>query len=135
MLEVPRKVASCIWKLIRLISNQEVIPSSEGRSISFEAAYCLIFERLDQRIFDFIRYRKYESLSFEICFEMSGIFMKVILPAERSIPSNDFVVFSQTNCKSALNTVTDLMEVFDSESMIAGSIDEFKRNLVIEKAL
>lgn len=66
---------------------------------------------------------------------MSGIFMKVILPAERSIPSNDFVVFSQTNCKSALNTVTDLMEVFDSESMIAGSIDEFKRNLVIEKAL
>ena len=54
MLEISGEVAGRIGKLIRPVSDQQVITSSEGRPIPIEATYCLVFEGFNEWIFGVI---------------------------------------------------------------------------------
>lgn len=47
VLKISRKIAGCIWKLIRFVSDQQVITSTESRSVRFETTYSFIFQRFD----------------------------------------------------------------------------------------
>ena len=92
MLEISGEVAGRIGKLIRPVSDQQVITSSEGRPIPIEATNCLILEGFDKRILGVISNRKDKGFPFEICFKMCGISMEVVFPTERCVPSDNFVV-------------------------------------------
>lgn len=71
VLKVPREVAGCVWQLVRLISDQQIVASAKGRTVPFKAADSLVFKGLDQRILTLIRDREDESFPLEICFEVS----------------------------------------------------------------
>jgi hypothetical protein len=45
MLEVSRKIAGCIGQLVCFVPNQQIIASTEGRTISLETTYRFVFKR------------------------------------------------------------------------------------------
>ena len=45
VLEIAGEVACCVWNLVWLVTYQEIVTSSEGWAITFEAANCFVFER------------------------------------------------------------------------------------------
>ena len=123
VLEISGEVASRIGKLVRPVSDQQVVASSEGRPVPIEAANCLVFEGFDERVLGVISNRKDKGFPFEICFEMRGISMKVVFPAERREPSDNFIVLSEADGQRVVNSIANLVEFLDAEAVVAGPVD------------
>lgn len=54
---------------------------------------------------------------------MCRIFMELILPAQRCIPSNDLVILSQTERQGVLVGITHLVKLLHAEFVMAGPVD------------
>jgi hypothetical protein len=121
--EVTREVACRVGEFIGTIADQQVIASPEGRSVGLEAADGLVFERLHERVLGLVSDRKDESFPLEVGLEMCGISMEMVVPTERSEPSDDLVVFGEADGEGVLNAIAHLMELLDAESVVAGPVD------------
>ena len=123
VLEISGEVAGRIGKLIRPVSYQQIVSSSKGGPIPTKATNCLVFEGFDEWILGIISNRKDKGFPFEICFKMRGISMKMVFPAKRCEPSDNFVVLGEADGQGVINSIADLVEFLDTEAVVAGSVD------------
>ena len=49
--------------------------------------------------------------------------MEVVFPTEWCVPSDNFVVLGEADCQCVVNSVTDLVEFLDTETVVAGPVD------------
>ena len=54
---------------------------------------------------------------------MSLIDTKMILPAQRCVATNDLVILREADGQGVLSAITELVELFGAEAMVAGSVD------------
>lgn len=59
--------------------------------------------------------------------------MELVLPSERSVSSNDLIIFSLADRKRMLIGITNLMEILYIEFVVAGPEDEFEWDCLIEE--
>jgi hypothetical protein len=64
---------------------------------------------------------------------MGGISLKLVLPTKRRIPTNDLIILSQAKRQGILIGITNLMEIFYAEVVIAGPEDKLQADLIIEE--
>jgi hypothetical protein len=64
---------------------------------------------------------------------VSGVTIKLIFPTQRSITTNDLVIFSQAKSHGVFETIAEPMKLFDTELMVACPEDQLQRNIVFEK--
>lgn len=64
---------------------------------------------------------------------MGRVFMELILPTQRRVPSYNLVIFSQAKGDSILICITHLMKLLNAELVITSPIDQFQADLVIEE--
>ncbi len=55
---------------------------------------------------------------------MCGVALKLIFPTERRVPTDDLIILSETESKSVLIGIADLVEFLNAEVVVTGSEDE-----------
>lgn len=133
MLEVAREVRGGVWQFVGPVSDEQVVSASESRTVRLEATNSLILQRFYKRILGLISNREEEGFSLEISLEMCRVFMELILPAQRCIPSNDLVILSQTKRNGVLIRITHLMKLLNAKFMVAGAVDQLQADFIIEE--
>lgn len=132
--EISGKIAGGVRQLVCLVANQQVVTAAEGGPIRLEAANRLILQRFHEGILGIVSDWEKEGFPLEIGLEVRGVALELILPAERRVASNDFIVLSEAESEGVLVGIADLMELFDAEVMVAGAEDEFEADLIVKEA-
>jgi hypothetical protein len=77
--------------------------------------------------------REEEGFPFEVGLEVGGILVELVLPGERSVAPDDLVVLGLAEDEGIFVGIAHLVEILDAEFVVAGPVDEFEADFVIEE--